>query len=257
MVLEVLWDQGNLDDPYSQVFPVNLVLLSYLAVRGFRGCLGVLGDLHIPLPPLALDILDDHCLLHLQELEGSDLDPQSHQCTLDVHLAPYTQDLHKAPYVGCYSPVQADQEVQNHLVGLLILGDLWVLVAQVEMNHSDLEGPEDLYILYGLGSQADPSNPDLWSPCPLLLLSVRPDHEVPADQEDLGVQGSPDVLEAHQLLGYQADLEHLGDPWDLRDQSHLSRQGFHRNLDVLCILSVLELQESLAVQVLPSAHRPL
>lgn len=38
---------------------------------------------------------------------------------------------------------------------------------------------------------------------------------------DLGDPGSPAVLEDHQPLLYQEDLEYLGAHWDLRDRSHL------------------------------------
>lgn len=40
-------------------------------------------------------------------------------------------------------------------------------------------------------------------------------------RSDLGVLGSPAVLEDHQHLLYQEDLDDLDNLWDLRGQPHL------------------------------------
>lgn len=110
------------------------------------------------------------------------------------------------------------------------------------MDQSVLEDLEDLYPLEDLENLEDLVRPDLWSPCPLSLLSVRPVREVRAAQEDLGVPGSPAVLEDHQHPLYQEDLEDLNDLWGLRDRPLLVGLGLPDDLDLLCILSVLEPQ---------------
>lgn len=190
--------------------------------------------------PLAPGNLCPRCPHRRQALEGSDLDPPSPQQTLALHLVQYNQDLHEALGLDLYSLVQLDLEVLHPPVVLWVLGALWVLVGRAGMNHRVPEDLEDLYPLEDLYNLEDPAHPGLWSPCPPSLLSVHPVHEVPMVQEDLGVLGSPAVLEDHQHPLYQEDLEDPNDLWDPRDRLHLIRPVPPDGQDLLCILFVLD-----------------
>lgn len=124
-------------------------------------------------------------------------------------------------------------------------GDLQNQTGRNRWGLEDQEVPclqEDLYSLEDL------SPPDLGSLCRPSLPSVRPARGDPAVREDLGVLESLVVLEDHQNLHYQADLEVQVGPGVLEDQRHLESLDFHWSLGLPYSPSVPEPPWSLLLQ---------